>query len=251
MRRRDKKILKAKEERFKKDYEIPLELDAKSTFYELLTRYGIASKEGEKYVLFDNISLQEARDILALRIVIDKNKFSKFKPVVLANNVSKQTAFYIASKSEEFPNVSFIEEPIRYYPNGNFATHVLGYLKRIDDKEADFYKNLGYDINSELIGGAGLESTFENISKEGNEYNISLRGEPKEKYITVDKFGNQVKLIGEVEDISGDTIVTTIDYNLQKVAEQSLEKLCRICKVVKVMENQNHLPIVVQLWLLM
>lgn len=220
-----KALLKAKEERFKKDYNLPLNLDANTTFYELLVKFKIANKTGESYSFIQDMSLEEARDLLALRIQIDKNKYYKYKPAVIARNVTRQTAFYIATKSEELPNITFIEEPLRYYPNGIMAAHVIGHLKRIGDSEADKYKNLGYDINSELIGALGLENTFENITQTRNQYNASLRGEPKEKYITVDKFGNQLKLIGEVEGIPGDTIVTTIDYNLQKVAEESFDKL--------------------------
>ncbi|MCX7695492.1 MAG: penicillin-binding transpeptidase domain-containing protein, partial [Caloramator sp.] len=169
------------------------------------------------------MSLQEARDVLSLRLLVEKNRFYKYKPVEIAKNVSRKTAFYIATKSEELPNVSFNEEPLRYYPNGNFASHILGYLSRVGEDKAEQYKSLGYDINNEWIGTTGLEGKFENITR--NDYGASLRGEPKEKYITVDKFGNQLKLIGEVEGIPGDTIVTTINYNIQKVAEESLERL--------------------------
>lgn len=214
---------KKKENRFKKDYNIPVEYDAKQTLFELLAKYKIAEKDGDNYKLLNEMSLQEAKDVLSLRLLIDKNKYTKFKPVSIANNVSKQTAFLIASKSEEYPNVSFIEEPMRYYPNGDFATHVIGSLTRISEDKATQYKDLGYDINADLIGGYGLEAAFENILT--NDLNLSLHGQPKEKYITVDKMGNQVKLIGEVEGVPGDTIVTTIDYNLQKVAEESLNKL--------------------------
>ncbi|WP_035166042.1 penicillin-binding transpeptidase domain-containing protein [Caloramator sp. ALD01] len=217
------KILKAKEERFKKDYNLPLDLDANQTLYELFVKYKIANKNEDRYIFVENMSLQEAKDVLSLRLLIEKNRFYKYKPVEIAKNVSRKTAFYIAMKSEELPNVSFNEEPLRYYPNGDFASHILGYLSRAGEDTAEQYKSLGYDINNEWIGAIGLEAKFENITK--NEYGASLRGEPKEKYITVDKFGNQLKLIGEVEGIPGDTIVTTISYNLQKVAEESLERL--------------------------
>lgn len=216
-------LAKKKENRFKLDYNIPVEYDAKQTLFELLTKYKITEKDGDNYKFLTNMSLDEAKDVLSLRMLIDKNKYTKFRPVAIANNVSKETAFLIASKSEELPNVSFIEEPLRYYPNGDFATHILGNLTRISEDKSTQYKDLGYDINSDLIGGSGIEAAFENILT--NSLNVSLHGQPKEKYITVDKMGNQVKLIGEVEGVPGDTIVTTIDYNLQKVAEESLSKL--------------------------
>ncbi|WDC83867.1 penicillin-binding transpeptidase domain-containing protein [Caloramator sp. mosi_1] len=188
-------------------------------------KFKIANKVGDSYTLIDNMTLQEARDVLALRILIDKNKFFKYKPVVIAKNVSRKTAFYIAMKSEELPNVTFNEEPLRYYPNGDFASHIIGHLTRVGENNSEKFKSLGYDINNEWIGAIGLEAKFENITT--NEYGASLRGEPKEKYITVDKFGNQLKLIGEVEGIPGDSIVTTINYNLQKVAEESLDRLLK------------------------
>ena len=54
--------------------------------------------------------------------------------------------------------------------------------------------------------------------------NIKLRGEPGFQYVDVDKFGRVLKKTATLDPIPGDTVVTTIDLDLQRVAEDSLNK---------------------------
>lgn len=52
-----------------------------------------------------------------------------------------------------------------------------------------------------------------------------MRGTPGEKTVTIDAEGNITETITK-EPVQGDTIVLTIDKDMQKIAEQKLRKIC-------------------------
>ncbi|MEG2337570.1 MAG: penicillin-binding transpeptidase domain-containing protein, partial [Clostridium sp.] len=90
---------------------------------------------------------------------------------------------------------------------------------KIGEDVAEKYKGLGYDVNRELIGKLGLEKALES----NKELGINLRGEPGVRYVNVDKFGQIIGETATLDPIPGDTVKTTIDMNIQKVAEKALD----------------------------
>ena len=101
--------------------------------------------------------------------------------------------------------------PKRYYPNGNLLSHTIGYVSKISSTEYEKKKEQGYNVNS-VIGKAGIEQSFEKYLR-GND------GVIKEE---TDTLGNVSSQTETTEAKSGDNVTLTIDYRLQKVAEESL-----------------------------
>ncbi|MTI84811.1 MAG: penicillin-binding protein 2 [Firmicutes bacterium] len=134
-----------------------------------------------------------------------------FEPVKVAIDVSWETVVQVRERQMELPGVIVEEEPIRNYPQGELLTHVLGYVREIKEEQLKAREQEGYRMG-DLYGQAGLENAFESY----------LRGEKGARQIEVDAYGRPVDYRGVKEPVPGDNLTLTIDYRLQKAAEEAL-----------------------------
>ena len=120
----------------------------------------------------------------------------------------------IEERQEDYPGVSAESQTLRQYPNGSLAAHSLGYVGPVNQDELDAARKAGRtDLNlNAQIGRAGLEKT----------YDADLRGTDGVRYVTVDNRGTLIGTQRETEPERGDTLVTSIDRNVQRIAEQAL-----------------------------
>lgn len=170
------------------------------------------------YDIEESMDAWSARKVMSLRDALKLTGYLQYQPVKVAIDISKKTVSEISEKSIDMSGVNVEIEPIRYYPNGNTASHVLGQIGKISrDFEIEKYLRdplVSEDYNvSDLIGKSGIEKTFEDI----------LHGKKGYKQVQVDSSGRLIKEIGRKSPVSGDTVYLTIDMDLQKVAEESLE----------------------------
>ena len=165
----------------------------------------------QKYEI-TNEDVQEARKIMNIRYRISKEGYSSTKSIEIANNISRNSVIQFKERNEEFPGVNISISTIRNYPMNNFASHILGYVGKISDKEYEQNKENGYDMN-DYFGKTGIEYVLEKYLK-GNDgtkqIDMTVDGTVTEEYISK-------------EAVAGSDVVLTIDANLQKVAEQALE----------------------------
>ncbi len=104
----------------------------------------------------------------------------------------------------ELPGISFIRDTKRFYPNGVFASHVIGYVEK--DEE-----------DSKTVGKLGLEKTLDEQLQGKNgkvNYNSDLWG-----YL----LPNSEENITSPED--GNDVTLTLDKKIQAFAEDALNKL--------------------------
>ena len=158
----------------------------------------------EKYeIQFDNI--YQIRKVLAVRYQILQDGYSTTKSIIISNNISRKSALEFNERSENFPGVSVVVEPIRQYTSGSLASHVVGTIGKISEVKD------GYNAN-DYIGKTGIEYLFEKYLKgqDGTkQIDMSVDGTNTEEYVTQDA-------------VEGSDVVLTIDANLQKVTEQAL-----------------------------
>ncbi|QEK12304.1 penicillin-binding protein [Crassaminicella thermophila] len=197
-------IPQMKKKNFLKKYNLNEDLDAKDAFLALR----------EKFKIPDYYSKEDARKILVIRHELKEQGYRQYQPVKIALNVSAKTVAAIEEKSMELPGVNIEVEPIRYYPNNNLASHIIGYLGKISDSEKEkFTKELGYSSN-DLIGKDGIERAYEK----------KLKGKDGAKYVEVDVYGRLVNVLREEKPEKGENVYLSIDAKLQKVAEEALEQ---------------------------
>lgn len=163
----------------------------------------------EKYKI-NTDSITDARKIMTMRYTISKNGYSSTKNVELASNISKQSVAIFNEQNDKFPGLTISTEAVRSYPSGTLASHILGYVGRIDENELK--ENEDYDLN-DRIGKTGIEYIFEPY----------LKGKNGIKQIDMDVEGTVTGEAVVEEAISGNNIVLTIDANLQQVTENALK----------------------------
>ena len=144
---------------------------------------------------------------------IETSRVSPFRPKPIAVDVPVDVALYIhENSSTRFPGVYAETLPVRQYPHGKTAAHVVGYLGEISEEELLLPEYADYQPG-DLIGWSGLERTYEEElhGTEGlRRYEVNARGE----------------ILRELDDrppVPGADLVTTIDLKAQKLVEQALE----------------------------
>ena len=109
-------------------------------------------------------------------------------------------------KNLNLPGIDFIKSTKRYYPNGDFASYLLGYTK---NKEMD-------DGNTYMVGELGIEGY----------YNKELTGTSGYIKYEKDGRGNIIANSNEYREdaINGSDIYLTIDSNIQLFIENEVKK---------------------------
>ncbi len=185
-------------------YYLDLDLTAEQAFMALR----------EKFELSPALTDAEARKIMVIRNELSSQGYRKYMPAKIAGGVSNNTIVIIEEKNSDLPGVEVVAESVRYYPNGNTAAHVLGYLGQISESEkAEYVDEKGYSP-TDMVGQEGLEKAFES----------TLKGQDGTKNVEVNAFGELVRVINETEPQKGKDIYLTIDLELQKTAEDALEQ---------------------------
>ena len=147
---------------------------------------------------------------------LESPKYSVYEPVPIAKKATRETVTYILEHPELFPGVKAQRQSIREYRerlnNGDpVASHLLGYVASINKQEYKIRKGEDYTPN-DLIGKQGIEQLFES----------ELKGKPRERRLEVDSRGRLVGQASVQEPTPGNDVELTIDLDLQRVAENSL-----------------------------
>jgi len=185
---------------WKKDNKIDENKTAEECFYYLKEKYKI-----------NNDNIQETRKIIALRYAIAKEGFSSTKSVQLTSNISELSLHEFTEQNADFPGINIVEVPIRSYPSGVLASHVLGYVGRISPEE--YAENKESYTQNDIIGRTGIEYIFEKYLKGTDgikQIDMAVDGTVTDEYIAI-------------EAIAGKDVVLTIDANLQRVTEEALK----------------------------
>ena len=142
---------------------------------------------------------------------------SPFQPVPVAQDVEESAALRILEQPEDFPAVLVEQQSVRSYPEpfGINAAHLLGYLSPITEDEVDqATEDEDRSVNgASVVGRAGIEKA----------YDVWLRGMPGYRRVAVDSMGRVLGDDSELSSQPGDTLVTSIDAQVQAVAEEQLD----------------------------
>jgi len=129
----------------------------------------------------------------------------------IARGINPAQVTALAEYASELEGVQVDAEAVRYYPNGDLASHVLGYTGELSDKQYERRQSEGYRLG-DVIGQMGIEAAFENL----------LRGEWGGQQVEVDGSGQVVRILGQKPTQAGRDVMLTLDLNLQKAAEVAL-----------------------------
>ncbi|MGO3602012.1 MAG: penicillin-binding transpeptidase domain-containing protein, partial [Enterococcus malodoratus] len=159
-------------------------------------------------ILHKYLGIKEKSVLKTLKSGINSDGTSKYYQVEFGNkgkNISEETKQNIedAMKKAKVQGLYFTEHTDRMYPNGNFASHFIGYAQP-DKKE-------------ELVGMMGVEAAYDDV----------LKG--KNGKVVYQKDENQRPIPGSVAEekkaVNGEDIYTTLDAGLQSYLETLLDKV--------------------------
>lgn len=170
-------------------------------------------------------SKEDMRNVASVRYSMTQDGFSRTSPYVIAEDVSAETVGVISERSEEWPGIETRVAVTRYYgEDGALAPHVVGYTGVITDTQYqqavedgttyDAENNISGYKWSDTMGRSGIEAAFEE----------ELRGQRGEETIFTDSSGGVESTAVTTAPEEGHTVQTTLDSDLQRVANLSLEK---------------------------
>ena len=132
-----------------------------------------------------------------------------YQGIVLAQDVTRDALVAVEAHQVELPGVSIEVGSKRVYPTDRFAAHLFGYVGEVNAPELTRFPK--YRLG-DMIGKFGLEKRWEK----------ELRGHGGGQQIEVDANGQRLRVLGEEEARAGESLVLTIDADLQRTAETAL-----------------------------
>ena len=159
----------------------------------------------------------------------------RYSPILVKENAGRDTVTYVSERTEEFPGVRVNEDWVRSYPQGNLASHVLGYTGAVTQEELDLKSFKGLP-NDSVVGKSGVEYYYEELLRGEagwNEYDVDAYGRIVPEGARVDSYGQFVDERGRPIEKSaseelpdhvkpsepGNNITLTVDLDLQKVVK--------------------------------
>jgi penicillin-binding protein 2 len=166
----------------------------------------------------DNLSqtIERLQDLLGDDDIADKvveaeqNGRAPYDPITVDENLDWQQVVALETHQLDLPGVSLQIMPARHYLYGDLAAHLLGYVGEVSRNDLLHLAN--YRMGDE-IGKFGLERGWEPY----------LRGVAGGEEIEVDAVGRKLRVLKEIPDHQGESVVLTIDLDVQQAAEQAME----------------------------
>jgi penicillin-binding protein 2 len=178
-------------------------------YYDL---YLIPEEVQDREKLFEDLNrLLDFEPELANQKLDEASRRYPFKPICLKKNISRDELALIETRRYNLPGVMMKVRPQRHYVLGNFASHLLGYLGEISERQL---RNRQYSNNKpgDLIGKSGVEREWQPL----------LNGIRGGEQVEVDATGRKIKMVSRKLPVPGANICLTIDKDLQALAEKCL-----------------------------
>ena len=140
-------------------------------------------------------------------------KTDPLQPKVIKRSVEEKVVYYIKERSSEFEGVRVELLPERDYIKGDLAAHLLGYVGEVSDVELKKSEFKDVDMG-DVVGKTGIE----------NIYNSMLTGFKGKELIETNASGRPVKILDRKPSRGGSSVMLTIDSNIQRYAEEALER---------------------------
>lgn len=137
---------------------------------------------------------------------------AKNDPVTIKIDLTEAQVAQFSERKPFFRGVTIRSKLTRSYPYDELFAHVIGYVGRINDKETKRIDKDRY-AGTDLIGKIGIEDYYEDI----------LLGQPGYQSVETDAHGNIIRQLDTKPPIAGNDITLSLDYGLQKVAQQQLD----------------------------
>ena len=151
----------------------------------------------------------------------DRGRFKKLlsetrrsDSIPIRTRLTDEEVARFAANRFRFPGVEIQARLFRSYPYSESASHVIGYLGRINEDDQDRLEELGVDANyrgTENIGRRGVEASYEQ----------DLHGTTGFEQLEIDAAGRAIRALSRTAPRPGNDVSLTLDIGLQQVAERA------------------------------
>ena len=133
----------------------------------------------------------------------------KTQPITLADDLAMPQVAAIQAQALTFPELNVEPVQRRNYPYDEIASHLIGFIGEVSEKDLGVHKDLK---QGDLIGKRGVELMYD-------EY---LRGKDGTQFWEYDSHGRRLAEVraARQEPMAGNNVWLTIDFDLQRRAEQ-------------------------------
>ena len=132
--------------------------------------------------------------------------------IPIRTRLSDEEVARFAANRYRFPGVEIKARLFRQYPHGELASHVIGYIGRINQAEQEKLEEDGLAANyrgTDFIGKNGLEASYQH----------ELHGTTGIEQVEIDAAGRGIRTLSRTSPLSGNNLTLTLDIKLQEVAE--------------------------------
>ena len=151
------------------------------------------------------------RDIKA--VLLAARKGPSFRDIIVRNDLSQRELARLAVRSPLLGGVSFGKSLRRIYPQGSLACHITGYVSPVTAREIE--NNQSLEKTPYLgTGKVGVEFAHEDY----------LRGLPGRERIEVNARGQPIRVLRDVDAMSGKDLQLSIDVEVQLQAAEILRR---------------------------
>lgn len=154
----------------------------------------------------------EAKDRKRFRKLMEESK--RFESLPIRTRLTDEEVAKFIARRYRFPGVDIKARLFRQYPKGAFASHVLGYIGRITERDLARIEDNEQEANyrgTDYFGKSGLEQHYE----------FELHGTSGFEQVEVDAGGRAVRSLARVAPVPGNNLTLTLDAKLQEIAEQA------------------------------
>lgn len=179
----------------------------------------LPQKTAERQIVINRIAQISGIPALDIENLLKKYDAYSYESLVVKDNLNYETALSLYIQNADLPGIVIEKGTKRLYrTNGIFnsasstvfsLSHIIGYLGKINNKELETRKELGY-LSSDYIGKDGLE----------NQYELLLRGTYGRQKIEVDALGREQSVLAEESPVPGDHLILSIDLEAQEKMEE-------------------------------
>lgn len=176
------------------------------------------------------------RNTLGIRYSLYLQRYQQYQSVTIATDITAKTLAYVEENQDVFPNVLIDTVSLREYPQGEYFSHLLGYIRQMTEADYALYKDdldpEGNPVYSQtdIVGQTGIERLYER----------QLNGTDGKISIEVDNQGRRMSVIDSTDPISGKDVFLTLDSNLQKIAYDTLESELRSAIIRKLSSSGKN-----------
>lgn len=150
-------------------------------------------------------------DEAALADIVERHRsMPASRPIVVIRDASLAQVAAAAARRLELPGLVVEQVPLRHYPHVDVGAHTLGYVGEINAGQLSEDRFDGLRSGA-IVGHAGIEYA----------YNDRLMGTDGERHVVVTSRNREIETVREVAPIEGGVLRLTIDFDLQRAAEEA------------------------------